>query len=191
MNSLLKSENGQEDFVKTVEALLKESREDQRVLEQELEKKQAEIQEKIELISCLTGEPRQFPVVQEKSGAAAGEEPDGDQSVADTAKEFEAKELFGDLEARISERVREVDELKSHIQFYSGKLNNLEQKASRIASLGDMTVEVLKRHIEKLNDELKQKDAIIAELQKENGDVFGSKKISGKVKNLRAGQPSE
>lgn len=190
MNSLL-NENEHEDFVKTVEALLKESREDQRILMQELEKKQAEIQEKMELISCLSGEPLPMSAAGDESAEADDQNPAGDHPAPPTPAESVPKELFQDLEVRVSERVKEVDELKSHIQFYSGKLAGLEQKASKIASLGDMTVEVLKKHIEKLNAELKQKDEIIAELKKGNGDVFGSKKLSSKVKNLQAGQPSE
>ncbi len=191
MNYLLHPENGYEDFVKTIEALLEESQEDHKILRRELERKETEIEEKIELISCLRGETRptaKEPELEEESVDSAADIVE----VIDEPENIEPEPMddgsYIELENKLSERMQEIGELKSHVKFYSEKLTNLEEKASKIASLGDMTVEVLKKHIERLYEELRLREEIIAELKsKENGNAIRPKEL----KESRAGQPSE
>lgn len=104
-----------------MEALLEESREDRRILELELQKKKAEIEEKEELIRYLRGEkPRKKVVEEEKSG--------------------NYEEATAKLEAKLREKIGQLGEIESNIRYYSDKLSNIEEKANRIASLGDKTI---------------------------------------------------
>jgi tRNA pseudouridine-54 N-methylase len=175
------SQDRYEDFVKTVEALLEESQEDKRILSQALKRKDSEIEEKMELISCLKGEkPGELEVTE------------GHREEDSLSLDMQMDGSFSVHEMRLKEKFDEVGRIKSHIQFYSRKLTSLEEKASKIVSLGDMTVEILKKHIERLNHELRLRDEIIAELKlKETGKGLVAREITEESGEPEAGQPGE
>lgn len=183
MNPLLQSEEGYEDFVKTVEALLQESREDEKILTQALKRKEEEIAEKLELINCLKGVKTQESRKENpQENTQVNKEPDNSS--------WDNK-YFAEIESKLASKLDEINEIKSHILFYSDKLTSLEEKATKIASLSDMTVEILKKHIEKLNEELRIREEIISELRLKEVDGRLTSKLSDKTKKPQAGQPTE
>jgi hypothetical protein len=85
-----------------------------------------------------------------------------------------------------------LGKIQSNIQYYSDKLSDIEEKATKIASLGDKTITVLRKQIEKLNSELKLKEEIISEYRLK-GDIYKivNKELSNKIRKSTAGNPGE
>lgn len=174
MNSLVHTGVEDRDFLRTVEALLEESEDDRTALELELRRKEAEIEEKQELISCLKGEKPRKKKNKEKTSISNSEK---------TIKEIEMK---------LNEKIGELGEIQSNIQYYSNKISNIEEKAAKIASLGDKAVIVLKKQIEKLNRELRLREEVISELRvKEDIHKIVNKELSNKIKKSSVGESGE
>lgn len=173
MNPLVHNEAVDEDFLRTVEALLQESEEDRRILELELRRKEAEIEEKEELISYLKGERPK-------------------KKAAEEGRPLNPGSAVTEIETKLNEKIGELGKIQSNIQYYSDKLSDIEEKATKIASLGDKTITVLRKQIEKLNSELKLKEEIISEYRLK-GDIYKivNKELSNKIRKSTAGNPGE
>lgn len=173
VSPLSRGETKDRNLLETVKALLEESEDDRRSITLELRKKEAEIQEKLELISYLKGE--KTPQI-----ASTG---DPDSAV------LERK--ITEIDETLRHKIGELGQVKANVENYDKRITDIEIKADKIASFGDKALEVLKNKISSLNKEIISREEIISELKfRRNVQKAVNKELSSKVKHVKAGSSS-
>lgn len=169
MNSFSLGEAEDGNLLKTVEALLEESEGDRHSLMVEIRKKEAEIQEKLDLISYLKDEKTPQRI---------------DNKVDSGTLILERK--IAEIERVLESRIGELGQVKANVEDYDRRISVIEEKANKIASLGDKAAEVLKKRIKGLNNEIISREEIISELKlRENIQKAVNKELSNKIKNVK------